>query len=137
MELTRLTRCPATAITRTAGNQCLKEPYMKNAEMVAAIVVILLGGIFVTQAQGEDNSKILYQKNCAMCHGDTGKGDGRDARGLGARPTDFTEGRFWRNDAGKRISNAIENGHGAMPPVDLTPGEIKAISEYMENTFKK
>jgi mono/diheme cytochrome c family protein len=110
---------------------------MKNAILVAAIVGILLGAIFTTQAQGQDNSKVLYQKNCAACHGNTGKGDGRDAGGLGTRPTDFTDARFWRNDPGKKIGNAIENGHGAMPPVDLTPGEIKAISEYMEKTFKK
>ena len=108
---------------------------MKYAEMIA-ILVVLLGGIFVTQAHGEDNGKALYQKNCAVCHGSTGKGDSR-AAGLSARPADFTEGRFWRKDPGKRIANAIENGYGAMPPMDLTPGEIKAISEYMEKTFKK
>jgi cytochrome c oxidase cbb3-type subunit 2 len=33
-----------------------------------------------------------YQQHCARCHGDTGKGDGRDAKRHHPRPRDFTVG---------------------------------------------
>src|SRR5262249_41003628 len=40
----------------------------------------------------------LYVKQCATCHGDTGKGDGvqeqRDESGVPIRPRDFTRGVF-------------------------------------------
>jgi len=109
---------------------------MKHARMIG-IVGILLAGIFVTQAQSEDYGKVVYQNNCAMCHGATGNGDGPMARGMGARPVDFTGERFWHNDPGKKIRDAVEYGYGAMPPMDLTSGEIKAVSDYIEKTFRK
>jgi mono/diheme cytochrome c family protein len=35
--------------------------------------------------------KFLYQKNCARCHGDKGKGDGRDAKVGPSDPEDLTD----------------------------------------------
>jgi mono/diheme cytochrome c family protein len=41
------------------------------------------------QATGE----VLYAKNCAACHGETGGGDGPGGRYMEERPTDFTDAR--------------------------------------------
>ncbi len=38
--------------------------------------------------------KVLYDKNCSQCHGDTGKGDGIAARFVKPKPRDFTRGKY-------------------------------------------
>lgn len=35
--------------------------------------------------------RMLYLQNCASCHGDTGRGDGPAASGLGTTPADLTQ----------------------------------------------
>jgi mono/diheme cytochrome c family protein len=41
-------------------------------------------------ARALDAARGLYKENCAHCHGDTGKGDGPDARKHNTSPSDFT-----------------------------------------------
>ena len=56
-------------------------------------------------------AKSLYAKECAACHGDTGRGNGPDATDLSRPPTDFTtpatkqqsDGElFWKLSEGRR-----------------------------------
>jgi mono/diheme cytochrome c family protein len=42
-------------------------------------------------AQTHAAGRVLYQANCAVCHGATGQGDGPAAAGLSPRPGDFTQ----------------------------------------------
>lgn len=41
-----------------------------------------------------ENGKLLYQKNCAQCHGDSGDGKGVAAEHILPRPRDFTSGAY-------------------------------------------
>ena len=45
-----------------------------------------------------ENGKILYEKLCAECHGDTGKGDGMMAADLEVKPPDLTDS-AWEHGA--------------------------------------
>jgi len=47
-----------------------------------------------TTAQTLERGKALYRAQCARCHGDSGRGDGKDARRLGFHPRDFSLGSF-------------------------------------------
>lgn len=38
-----------------------------------------------------DGARELYQANCALCHGDTGSGDGLSGQGLDPKPTNFLD----------------------------------------------
>jgi mono/diheme cytochrome c family protein len=57
----------------------------------------------------------VYQENCAQCHGDTGKGDGREARSHSTLPADFTEpGRIEKQEDGV-LFYKISDGKRPMP----------------------
>jgi mono/diheme cytochrome c family protein len=61
----------------------------------------------------------IYREQCAQCHGDRGKGDGREAKSHGTLPADFTEpGRiagqedgvlFYKISEGKRPMPSFKN----------------------------
>src|ERR1017187_4358286 len=58
------------------------------------------------RARGEK----VYQHYCLVCHGESGKGDGRNAPTLDPRPHDFTDMKFWQATREDRIYDAIAQG---------------------------
>jgi mono/diheme cytochrome c family protein len=78
----------------------------------------------------------VYSDKCAICHGQDGKGKGPAAGTFSPSPADFTSPAFWQNTSNAKITDTIENGHGPMPSIDLSPSQIKAVIEYMSQTFK-
>jgi mono/diheme cytochrome c family protein len=109
--------------------------------MIFSIVVIFLSMLALQglsrAADKTDIGKDLYNNNCKICHGVNGDGKGQAAAGFKPRPTNFTKSRFWKETPEKDINNAITKGEGKMKPIALKPDEIKAITEYMTNSFKK
>jgi mono/diheme cytochrome c family protein len=74
-----------------------------------------------------ERGRILYERNCALCHGASGQGDGPitqfwkpDMR----RPANLTEARFTTMSDGT-VYITISQGYGAMPPLreNLNPRE--------------
>jgi len=78
----------------------------------------------------------VYNDKCAICHGQDGKGNGPAAGSFSPSPANFTTASFWQNTRNAKITGTIENGHGPMPSIDLSPSQIKAVIEYMSQTFK-
>jgi mono/diheme cytochrome c family protein len=78
----------------------------------------------------------VYNDKCAICHGQDGKGSGPGAASFSPSPADFTSPAFWQNTSNAKITDTIENGHGAMPSIDLSPSQIKAVIDYLSQTFK-
>jgi len=57
----------------------------------------------------------IYREHCAQCHGDTGKGDGREAKSHSTLPPDFTEpGRIANQEDGV-LFYKISEGKRPMP----------------------
>lgn len=108
---------------------------MRRAAAIGAALVAFFSGLSSVQAQNQDRGRTLYENNCAMCHGTTGKGDGPGAGALSSPPPNFRQPKFWTGNGEKKIRTAIENGYGAMPPAGLKPDEIKAVTDYMMRTF--
>lgn len=54
----------------------------------------------------------LYEKNCAACHGQTGRGDGPGGRSLKKQPADFTDARIAAGATGERYAGVIRGGGG-------------------------
>ena len=65
-------------------------------------------------AAATDSGKILYQKNCVVCHGTGGKGDGVAAAGLSMKPADHTSPNVQLQTDGS-LWWELSNGHSPMP----------------------
>jgi len=61
-----------------------------------------------------DDGKKLYVKNCVVCHGDKGKGDGIAAAGLNPKPADHSSEKIQKQSDGV-IYWKIANGRSPMP----------------------
>jgi mono/diheme cytochrome c family protein len=83
------------------------------------------------------DGKQIYTDKCLPCHGEKGDGKGAMAAVFNPPPTSFIDSKFWQNDVEKKITNAVTNGKGKMMPMGLKDEEIKAVSAYMKQTFKK
>lgn len=57
----------------------------------------------------------LYLEKCAECHGETGKGDGSQARMYEPRPTDFTDAQHMNAISDGELFYKITEGHRPMP----------------------
>lgn len=81
--------------------------------------------------------KVLYDKNCASCHGKTGLGDGVKARALKDHPGDFS-GAVYQNQTDGEHFYKTKTGRGEMPKYEgkLSDDDIWNVVNYMR-TFKK
>ena len=105
---------------------------------VTLMVFLIVLGWSVTAAGDElATGKNLYDAKCQICHGADGRGDGPAASALNPKPRDFANPEFWQNNADQKIKQTVKTGKGMMPAFSLGDDEIKAITDYMEQTFKK
>ena len=93
----------------------------------------LLGGSGAALAQ---SGKAIFDNNCAMCHGQDGKGNGPASAAFHPKPQDFHNPGFWQGDVKGKIADTVKNGYKQMPPVSLNPDQIKEVISYMEQAFK-
>jgi mono/diheme cytochrome c family protein len=99
------------------------------------LVIGLWGSSGAVQAQSTQG-KAIFDGNCAMCHGQDGKGNGPASSAFHPPPKDFHLPSFWQGNATKKITDTIENGYNQMPALNLSPSQIKEVINYMEQTFK-
>lgn len=101
-----------------AKEKAMKNPKAADAESVKA-------------------GQMLYNKNCASCHGKTGLGDGVKARGLETFPGDFS-GSFYQSQTDGEHFYKTKIGRGEMPKYagKIADEDIWHMVNYMR-TFKK
>jgi mono/diheme cytochrome c family protein len=61
------------------------------------------------------SARDVYADKCAHCHGDTGKGDGRDANRYDPAPTDFTDAKKMNVATDGELFYKISEGKKPMP----------------------
>ena len=62
-----------------------------------------------------DSAKNIYLAKCTNCHGDTGKGDGRDAARYDPQPADFTDPKRMTGVTDGELFYKISEGKKPMP----------------------
>jgi len=103
-------------------------------------LLVILGGTAMltwTGAAAGDQGQSIFNDKCVPCHGEKGDGKGPMASNFSHHPGNFNDPKFWQGDANKKIGDAVTKGKDEMIPVDLKPDEIKAVTEYINKTFKK
>jgi mono/diheme cytochrome c family protein len=97
---------------------------------LAAVTLLAAGacgdGLPPEIAAGRD----LYAVNCAMCHGEGGRGDGPMAASLPVAPPSILE--HLGHHTGAQLLGLIRNGvPPAMPPAPLTEQEVQMVIDYV------
>lgn len=113
----------------------------RNWMRVAALAGVLAAGPSLGAGGAKPDAaggKAIYERECASCHGATGKGDGEDAAYFTTKPPDFSDRATLakRDDA---FLGAVITGGGPakglskdMPAAkNLSPAEVKSVVGYI------
>lgn len=107
-------------------------------KIIGFVVMLAVGSAMATYAA---DAKTIYDKDCAKCHGKTGKGDTKMGQKLGVK--DLTDAKVQAElkdeAATKAIKEGIKDKAGKlqMKPVEgLSDTEIKALVAFVRG-FKK
>ncbi len=85
--------------------------------------------------------KGLYDRQCASCHGPSGRGDGPSAAGFATKPADLADGRLMNPLPDEFLVNVIRHGGPAeglaptMPPFEkfLSEGQTTQVLAYVRS----
>jgi mono/diheme cytochrome c family protein len=71
----------------------------------------------MTSAAARERGRVLFQANCALCHGARGDGHGQRKEGLDVPPRDFTDPGWQNRTSPRHVFFAIREGlHGTPMP---------------------
>ena len=111
---------------------------------VAAVMLLLLGVVFVAAPANAETAADNYKLYCAQCHGLNMSGGGINAESLSVQPRNHTSAKDMGMLSDENINLAIKKGGLAvskssfMPPFGgiLTDDEIKDMVKYLRDACK-
>lgn len=108
--------------------------------LLILILVLSLAIILPCYADNLLHGRTVYEKNCASCHGEFGKGDGPKAETLDPRPINLTVPAVMENIPPERIEKAVVQG---IPGVAghtfghlLTHDEVRDVIVYVKSLVR-
>lgn len=69
----------------------------------------------MTSPVARERGRVLFQANCALCHGERGDGHGQRREGLDVSPRDFTNPDWRRRTSARHVFFAIREGLAGTP----------------------
>lgn len=113
---------------------------------IGCALSLVIGGLVGDRAgaQDADNGKTLFVKNCAPCHGPSGKGDGPAAAALKPKPRDLTDKTYMTDLKDDYLFTLIQKGGAAVGKSPLIPafgstmkeGDIKDVIAFIRAISK-
>ena len=112
----------------------------RNSMRAVALGAFLGGGLSLAAgAEKPDGApgKAIYDRECASCHGATGKGDGEDAAYYDTKPSNLTDRAKMSKRSDEFLTAVITGGGPAkglskdMPAAKLSPAEVKSVVGYL------
>jgi high-affinity iron transporter len=116
----------------------MRRVWITSGQLVGAIALVVtpLLGHAAEKAETAEGQAI-YQRDCARCHGATGKGDGEDGMYYTTKPTDFTNRASMTKRNDEFLVAVITEGGPAkglsadMPASKLSKTEVRALVAYL------
>lgn len=109
--------------------------------LVFCIIVTALIALSINNAANAADAKAVYEKSCAKCHGQEGKGDTKMGAKLGIK--DYTDAKVQaelKDDAAvKAVKEGLKDKEGKTlmkPAENVSDEDIKSLVAYMRK-FKK
>jgi mono/diheme cytochrome c family protein len=115
--------------------------------IAAASLVLVVGVVWLARSgaapipRDVEAGRTLYAGSCAVCHGDSGRGDGPSAAGFATKPSDLTDGRLMNPLPDAFLLNIILHGGPAeglspgMPPFRafLSDDQARQVTAYLRS----
>ncbi len=79
-------------------------------------------------ADARKRARPVYQRYCEICHGERGRGDGRNATLLQPRPWNFSDPKSWQQTTDERVYYAIAQGGPSVGKSVLMPAWRHTLS---------
>ena len=129
--------------------------FTRGALVCSILVFTILSVIHTKEIEGQEataktfeRGKTLYESQCARCHGDTGRGDGKDSRRLGFHPRDFAMGSFkcrctpsgalpTDQDLLRILTQGLPGTPMQPPDVQWTLEDKRALIQYVKHFSKR
>lgn len=86
----------------------------KRIRSVAMAAILTLLPAAAAGAGNPAKGKVLYQSQCAVCHGATGQGDGPGAAGMEPKPTNLSDKAQMAKYSDRHIAEALKKGGAAV-----------------------
>jgi mono/diheme cytochrome c family protein len=110
------------------------------AAVAAATALLVVRGL-ASPPGAPPPGRALYATHCAVCHGESGLGDGQSAASFASKPSNLTDGRRFNQLPEEFFVNVVLNGGPAeglspgMPPFrgHLNEGQIRQIVAYLRS----
>jgi len=97
------------------------------------VVLVVVSAVF---AGDPANGKAIYEKNCVICHGAQGRGDGPGAAMVRPKPTNFASPES-RKKSDAELLKTIESGSPGTPMAPwkeaLSPQQIQDVLAYVRS----
>ena len=108
-----------------ASTACSGEPSESAPPAVAQAPVASTAAVVP-----EDPGKLLFEANCASCHGPQGLGDGPVAATLPAKPANIRE-HFGDHSFEEMVRRVVEGIPPGMPPAPISADEVGQALSYV------
>jgi len=106
------------------------------ATAVCGMVMMVASAVFAGDAA---KGKAIYEKNCVICHGAQGKGDGPAGAMMNPHPSDFTSPES-KKKSDPELLKTIESGRPGTPMAGwkerLSPQQIQDVLAYVRGLGK-